>query len=337
METRILGKDLTVSAVGLGCMGFSHAYGAPTDEKATIRLLQQAFDLGYNFFDTAEVYGTPEDPHINEALVGKALAPMRDQVIIATKFGLRFDFESGKVPVPLLPDSRPEAIRRSVEGSLRRLNTDHIDLYFQHRIDPDVEPEAVAGVMVDLIKEGKITHWGISEANEDYLRRANAVCPVTAVQNRYSMMARHYESLFPVLEELKVGLVAFSPMANGFLTGKYGKGQHFDPKTDYRAAMPQFTDEAVEQNTALLKLLNDMSTEKNATPAQISMAWMLCKKPWIVPIPGTRKEERMAENAGAAAVKLSEEEVQALDKALDEMDMSAVFGGTPVSKKKEAE
>lgn len=331
METRVLGKDLTFSAIGLGCMGFSHAYGAPTDEKETIRLLRRAFDLGYTFFDTAEVYGTPDDPHINEALVGKALAPVRDQVVIATKFGLRFDRESGKVPLPLIPDSRPETIRRSVEGSLRRLGTDHIDLYFQHRIDPAVEPEEVAGVMADLMKEGKITHWGISEANEDYLRRANAVCPVAAVQNRYSMMARKYESLFPVLEELGVGLVAFSPMANGFLTGRYGKGQHFDPATDYRAAMPQFTDEAVDQNAALLKLLNDMAVEKHATPAQISLAWMLCKRSWIVPIPGTRTEERMAENAGAAMIKLSSAEVDALDKALDAMEMSAVFGGTPVS------
>ena len=331
METRVLGKDLTFSAIGLGCMGFSHAYGAPTDEKETIRLLRRAFDLGYTFFDTAEVYGTPDDPHINEALVGKALAPVRDQVVIATKFGLRFDRESGKVPLPLIPDSRPETIRRSVEGSLRRLGTDHIDLYFQHRIDPAVEPEEVAGVMADLMKEGKITHWGISEANEDYLRRANAVCPVAAVQNRYSMMARKYESLFPVLEELGVGLVAFSPMANGFLTGRYGKGQHFNPATDYRAAMPQFTDEAVDQNAALLKLLNDMAVEKHATPAQISLAWMLCKRPWIVPIPGTRKEDRMTENAGAARIKLSSDEVDALDRALDSMKMSAVFGGTTVS------
>ncbi len=336
METRILGKDLTVSAVGLGCMGFSHAYGAPTDENETVSLLRQAADMGYTFFDTAEVYGTPQDPHINESLVGKALAPIRDKVVIATKFGLRFDFESKKVPIPLIPDSRAETIRKSVEGSLKRLNTDHIDLYFQHRIDPAVEPEEVAGVMNDLIKEGKITHWGISEANEDYLRRANRVCPVTAVQNRYSMMARHYESLFPVLEELNIGFVAFSPMANGFLTGKYGKGQHFDPKSDYRAAMPQFTDEAVEQNAALLKLLAELAQQKNATAAQISLAWMLCKKPWIVPIPGTRKAERMSENAGAAEVKLSADEVKAIDEALDKMEMSAVFGGTAFSKRKEA-
>ena len=333
METRVLGKDLTVSAVGLGCMGFSHAYGAPTDEKEAIRLLRRAFDLGYTFFDTAEVYGTADDPHVNEELVGKALADVKQHMVIATKFGLRFDFESGKVPVPLIPDSRPETIRRSVEGSLKRLKTDHIDLYFQHRIDPAVEPEEVAGVMADLIKVGKITHWGISEANEEYLRRAHAVCPVTAVENRYSMMARHYEGLFPVLEELGVGLVAFSPMANGFLTGQYGKGQHFDPATDYRAAMPQFADEAVDQNAALLKLLNDMAAEKHATPAQISLAWMLCKRPWIVPIPGTRKETRMKENAGAADVALSPGEVKALDDALDTMEMSAVFGGTSLPKR----
>ena len=237
MQTRTLGKDLQVSAVGLGCMGFSHAYGAPTESGEAVRLLRRAAEMGYTFFDTAEVYGTPEDPHINEALVGEALAPVRDKVVIATKFGLRFDFDSGKVPLPLIPDSRPETIRRSVEGSLRRLRTDHIDLYFQHRIDPQVEPETVAEVMADLIREGKITHWGISEVNEDYLRRAHTVCPVTAVQNRYSMMARQYEPLFPVLKELGVGLVAFSPMANGFLTGSYGKDSRFDPKTDYRAGM----------------------------------------------------------------------------------------------------
>ena len=185
-------------------------------------------------------------------------------------------------------------------------------------------------LFLDLIQEGKITHWGISEANEDYLRRAHAVCPVTAVQNRYSMMARHYEPLFPILEELDVGLVAFSPMANGFLTGQYDKGQRFDAATDYRAAMPQFTDKAVDQNAALLKLLADMAAEKGATSAQISMAWMLCKHPWIVPIPGTRKEDRMKENAGAASVFLTPSEVRALDDALDHMDMSAVFGGTPL-------
>ena len=326
MYTRTLGKDLTVSAIGLGCMGFSHAYGAPMEGKEVVQLLRQAVEMGYTFFDTAEVYGTPEDPHINEQLVGEALLPYRNQVVISTKFGLRFDFESGRVPLPLVCDSRPDTIRKSVEGSLRRLQTDHIDLYFQHRIDPEVEPEEVAGVMADLIREGIITHWGISETDENYLRRAHAVCPVTAVQNRYSMMARHYESLFPVLEELHVGLVAFSPMANGFLTGRYGKGTHFDKQYDYRAAMPQFSDKAIDENQGLLKLLHDMAEQKNATPAQISMAWMLCKKPWIVPIPGTRKPERMKENAGAAEVMLSPGEVKALDDALNSMKMSAVYG-----------
>ncbi len=332
METRVLGRDLTVSAVGLSCMGFSHAYGAPVEEHEAVRLLGRAAEMGYTFFDTAEVYGTPEDPHINEELVGRALAPYRNRVVIATKFGLKFDMESGKVPYPLIPDSRPATIRKAVDGSLSRLGTDHIDLYFQHRIDPEVGPEEVAGVMADLIREGKITHWGISEANEDYLRRAHSVCPVTAVQNRYSMMARHYEVLFPVLEELGVGLVAFSPMANGFLTGRYGKREHFDSKYDYRASMPQFTDEAVDQNQKLLELLRKMAEEKQATPAQISLAWMLCRHAWIVPIPGTRREERMAENAGAAAVKLTAEEVKALDEALDHMEMSAVFGGTAIKK-----
>lgn len=228
MKQRILGKDLKVSALGYGCMGLSHAYGAPLDGRESVRLLRRAFELGYTMFDTAEVYGTPDDPHANERLVGEALAPVRSEAVIVSKFGLSFDMESGKVPYPLIPDSRPETIRRSVEGSLRRLRTDHIDLYFQHRPDPKVAPEEVAGVMAELIREGKITHWGISETNENYLRRAHAVCPVTAVENRYSMMARAHESLFPVLEELGVGFVAFSPMANGFLTARYGKGSHFD-------------------------------------------------------------------------------------------------------------
>ena len=326
MRNRILGEDLAVSAVGLGCMGFSYAYGAPTEAKETVRLLRCAVEAGYTFFDTAEVYGTAEAPHVNEQLVGEALAPVRDQVVIATKFGLRFDFESGKLPLPLIPDSRPDTIWKSVEDSLKRLQTDHIDLYFQHRIDPKVPPEEVADVMAMLIREGKITHWGISEADEEYLRRAHAVCPVTAIQNRYSMMARHYEAMFPVLEELGVGLVAFSPMANGLLTGRYGKGEQFDRRYDYRASMPQFTDEAMDRNAALLAFLHRMAREKSATPSQISLAWMLCKHPWIVPIPGTRKVERMKENAAAADVALSPDEVKAIDRALDGMEMSNVFG-----------
>ena len=328
MNTRTLGADLTVSAVGLGCMGFSHAYGAPTEKKEAIRSIRAACDLGYTLFDTAETYGTAADPHENEKLVGEALKDVRNSVQIVTKFGIRFDETSTAVNKPLIPDSRPETIRSSVEGSLRRLQTDHIDLYFQHRMDPRVEPEAVARVMADLIREGKITHWGISEVTEDYLRRAHKVCQVTAVQNRYSMMARQHEALFPVLEELHIGFVAFSPMANGLLTGAYGKDSRFDPRLDYRSAMPQFTPEAAEQNRALLELLRDLAERKRATPAQISLAWMLCKKPYIVPIPGSRKVERMRENAGAAEVVLSPAEVEALDKALDTIPMSAVFGGT---------
>ena len=244
MNTRTLGADLTVSAVGLGCMGFSHAYGAPTEKNEAIRSIRAACDLGYTLFDTAETYGTAADPHENEKLVGEALKDVRDKVQIVTKFGIRFDETS------------------------------------------------------------------------------------TAVQNRYSMMARQHEALFPVLEELHIGFVAFSPMANGLLTGAYGKDSRFDPRLDYRSAMPQFTPEAAEQNRALLELLRDLAERKRATPAQISLAWMLCKKPYIVPIPGSRKVERMRENAGAAEVVLSPAEVEALDKALDTIPMSAVFGGT---------
>lgn len=328
MKTITLGRDLTVGAVGLGCMGFSHAYGPATDEHEAAKLLREAYDMGYRFFDTAEVYGTSDDPHVNERIVGEALHDVRSDVVIASKFGLRFDFDSDAVPLPLIPDSRPETIRKSVEGSLRRLKTDHINLYFQHRIDPAVEPEAVAQVMSDLIKEGKITHWGISEANEDYLRRVHAVCPVTAIENRYSMMARQHAALFPVLKELGVGFVAFSPMANGFLTGAYGRGQTFDAQTDYRAAMPQFTDEAVEKNRTLLELLRDTSASHNATPAQISLAWMIDRPEHIVPIPGSRKPERMRENLAAGEVNLSAAEVAELDAALDGMEMSDVYGGT---------
>ncbi len=330
MNYRILGNDLQVSALGLGCMGFSHAYGAPMEKDEAIRMIRQAVEMGYTFFDTAEIYGPQENPYDNERLVGEALAPYRDKVKIATKFGIRFDLSSQQVPYPIVTDSSPKRIRESVEGSLMRLRTDHIDLYFQHRIDVDTAPEEVADVMASLIKEGKILHWGISEANEDYLRRAHSVCPVTAVENRYSMMARHYEPLFPVLEELGVGLVAFSPMANGFLSGQYGKNEKFDKKYDYRSNMPQFTAEAVDKNQQLLALLRETAQRNNATPAQISLAWMLCKKPYIVPIPGTRKLSRLTENAGAADVILSAEEVASIDKALDGMEMSQVFGGSKI-------
>lgn len=332
MQYRTLGTDLTVSSIGLGCMGMSHAYGAPADKKEMTELLAQAVDMGYTFFDTAEIYSPQENPYDNERLVGEALAPYRDKVKIATKFGIRFDLSSHQVPYPIVTDSSPKRICESVEGSLTRLHTDHIDLYFQHRIDVNTAPEEVADVMASLIKEGKILHWGISEANEDYLRRAHAVCPVTAIQNRYSMMARWHENLFPVLEQLHIGYVAFSPLANGFLSGRYGKNENFDKKYDYRSNMPQFQSDSIDQNQELLALLHQLAQEKQATPAQISLAWMLCKKPYIVPIPGTRKLSRLTENAGAADVILSAEEVAAIDKALDGMKMSQVFGGSRIVK-----
>ena len=237
MEYRVLGlSGLRVSAVGLGCMGMSHAYGAPADKEEMTELLADAVEMGYTFFDTAEMYGTSDRPHDNEELLGKALQRFRDRVVIATKFGISFDRPEAGGTHAVIPDSRPVTIRHSVEESLRRLRTDRIDLYYQHRIDPKVAPEEVAGVMADLIREGKILHWGISEATEEYLRRAHKVCPVTAVQNRYSMMARRHEELFPVLEELGIGFVAFSPLANGLLTDCYTADTTFDPATDYRAS-----------------------------------------------------------------------------------------------------
>lgn len=333
MQYRILGSDLTVSAVGLGCMGMSHAYGAPADKKRMTELLAQAVDLGYTFFDTAEVYGTPDNPHDNEELVGAALKPYRNKIVLATKFGIHFDMTSTATNKPLVPDSRPEVIRASVDASLKRLGTDHIDLYYQHRLDPKIPIEEVAGVMANLIREGKITHWGLSEATEETIRRAHAVCPVTAIQNRYSMMARWYENLFPVLEELHIGYVAFSPLANGFLSGKYDKSSQFEAGTDYRSVMPQFQPENIDRNRELLTLLQKLAEQNNATPAQISLAWMLCKKPYIVPIPGTRKLSRLLENAGAADVTLSSKEVSAIDEALNGMEMSEVFGGSKIVSK----
>ena len=325
MKYRMLG-DLKVSAVGLGCMGMSHAYGAPSDRREMIELIAQAVEAGCTFFDTAEVYGTETNPHDNEELVGEALKPFRDRVVIGTKFGLTFDFASKKNPLPLVPDSSPKAIRQSVEGSLRRLQTDHIDLYYQHRQDPKVPVEEVAGVMSELIREGKVLHWGLSEVDETIIRRAHAVCPLTAVQNRYSMPARHYEAIFPTLEELNIGLAAFSPLANGLLSMVYDKNSKFDEKLDYRSAMPQFTAEAMDKNQQLFELLRRTAEEKSATPAQISLAWMICKKPWIVPIPGTRKLSRLKENLGAADVEMTSEEVRSIDEALNSMDMSAIFG-----------
>ena len=325
MKTRILGKDLKVSAVGLGCMGMTHASGAPADVKEMTELLAQAVDMGYTMFDTAECYtGVNPDGSTayNEELVGQALKPYRDKIVLATKCGVQHKGDH------LEMDSRLETIRKSVEGSLKKLQTDHIDLYYQHRIDPKVEPEEVAGTMSELIKEGKILHWGISEVDEEYLRRAHKVCPVTAIQNRLSMMYRDYEKLFPVLEELQVGFVAFSPLANGFLTACYRDTSQFEQSpADFRSSMPQFTKEGVEQNADLLKLIQTKAKEKDATPAQISLAWMLAKRPYIVPIPGSRKLSRLQENLGAAEIELTKEEVAQIDDALDHMTMSQVFGG----------
>ena len=323
MKKRILGRDLTVSAVSFGCMGMTHAYGAPSDPKEMTKLLHQAVDMGYLHFDTAECYtGTNSDgtTAYNEELVGAALKPYRHDVTIATKFGVHHS------PSGLLTDSRPETIRKSVEGSLKRLDTDYIDLYYQHRIDPNIPAEEVAGVMSDLIKEGKILHWGISETGEEYLRKAHAVCPVTCIQNRYSMMARDYEDLFPVLEELNVGFIAFSPLANGVLSDKYNKDSKFEEGVDYRSHMPQYTPEAFDANKDLFEYLRTLASEKNATPAQISLAWMICKKPYIVPIPGSRKLERISENLGAADVELTAAEVTAIDEKLDKLNTSPLYG-----------
>lgn len=331
MKFRTLGMSgLHVSAVGLGCMGMSHAYGKPADKNEMVELLAEAVDMGYTFFDTAELYGTPDNPNYNEEVVGEALHEFRDKVVIATKCGIRFARPDLASNHDIITDSRPEAIRRSVEGSLHRLRTDHIDLYYQHRIDKNVKPEVVADIMSDLIKEGKILHWGISEATEQYLRRAHKVCPVTAIQNRYSMMARWHESLFPVCEELGVGFVAFSPLANGLLTECYNAESKFDAEYDYRAVMPQYQKESFAQNKYLFEMLNQHAETHHATPAQISLAWMMCKRPWIVPIPGTRRLCRMKENIGAADIMLSAEEVANIDKALSTMEMSDVFGGSRI-------
>lgn len=325
MKQRILGTSgIAVSAVGMGCMGITHASGAPMPLEEGVRVIRAAYDMGCTFFDTAECYtGVYPDGSAayNETVVGEALRPVRDRVVIATKCGV----QHGKGR-SLLLDSRPASIRAALEGSLRRLGTDYVDLYYQHRIDPAVPPEEVAGVMADLIREGKIRAWGISEANEAYLRRAHAVCPVAAVQNRYSMMARWHEPLFSVLEELHIAWVAFSPMANGFLTGRYTPQSHFDGAADYRAAMPQYTEEGFRAAEGLLALLRRLSEEKHATPAQLSLAWMLCKKPYLIPIPGSRKPERLAEDFGAANIMLSAEEIARIDAALDTMHF-AVFGG----------
>lgn len=325
MKKRRLGKsNLMVNPVGLGCMGFSHASGDPVPEQETVRTLRQAYDIGYDYFDTAEAYtGLYPDgtTSYNEELVGKALKGIRDKVVIGTKMGVSHNADR-----TLRLDSRPETIRKSLDQSLKRLGTDYVDIYFQHRIDPEVEPEVVAGTMGELIQEGKIRSWGISEANEDYLRRANAVTPVTVIENRYSMMARWHENLFPVCEELDIAYIAFSPMANGFLTGKYTPETKFEGSQDYRTNMPQYTEEGYAKAKGLLELLNRLAEEKHCTMAQLSLAWMICKKPYIVPIPGSRKLERLKSNFKAGDVVLTPEEISAIDAKLDTMDFE-VFGG----------
>ena len=315
-EKRKIGSCLKVTPVGLGCMGFSHAYGAPTERKEAVRMIRRAYEVGYDFFDTAECYtGVNADGTIsyNEELVGEALRDVRERVTIATKFGVQHS------PKGLLMDSRPETIRKSVEGSLKRLGVETIDLYYQHRIDPKIEPETVAEVMKELIVEEKIRAWGISEATEDYLRRAHAVCSVSAIQNRYSMLAREHEKIFPVLEELGIAYVAFSPLGNGFLTGQYTAASTFETGLDYRAHMPQYTEEGFKAAEKLMKLLEEMAVQKEASKGQVSLAWMLCKKPYIIPIPGSRKESRIQENLGAKDVVLSTEEIRKMDELLDQM------------------
>lgn len=311
-------------------MGMSHAYGTPADKREMTELLADAVGMGYTLFDTAEVYGTPDCPHHNEELLGEALHPYRNRIVLATKFGLAFD--KSEASHALVPDARPEVIRHAIEGSLRRLRTDHIDLYYQHRIDPAVEPEIVAEVIGDLIREGKILHWGISETTEEYLRRAHRICPVTAIQNRFSMMARWHEPLLPVCQELGIGFVAHSPLANGLLTNRYTADSAFDPATDYRASMPQYRPESFEKNRVLFSLIERLAEEHRATASQISLAWMMNKRPPIVPIPGTRHLFRLKENIGAADIHLTEDEVKAIDTTLDTMQMSEVFGGSPLKK-----
>ena len=332
MDKRTLGKDLEVSVIGYGCMGMSHAYGTVSTQSEAEKLIESAIEEGCTFFDTAEVYGTADDPHHNEKLLGKILKPYRKKIVLASKCGIRFDETAATVNKPLIPDGRPETIKTSIDGSLKRLNTDHLDLYYIHRIDPDVPIEETAGAMKELIEQGKITHWGISEADEDTIRRAHSVCPVTAVQNRYSMMYRDHEKLFPVLEELNIGFVAFSPLANGLLTAAYHSHAEFEKPGDYRSTMPQFTEEGLKENEKFMLWIKQLAEEKNSTPAQISLAWMIAKKPYIVPIPGTRKISRLEENLKASDVKLTQDEVKSIDEMLDDIPMSHVFGGSEIKR-----
>src|SRR5271165_4875026 len=311
MQKCKLGKNnLEVSAIGLGCMGMSFSYGPPKDKTEMISLLRAAVERGITFFDTAEVYG----PFTNEELVGEALSPLRDQVVIATKFG--FDLGGSDTrPGAAGLNSRPEHIKQAVEGSLKRLKVDVIDLLYQHRVDPNVPIEDVAGTVKELIQVGKVKHFGLSEAGVKTIRRAHAVQPLTALQNEYSLWTRTPEKeVIPTLEELGIGLVAYSPLGKGFLTGKIDENAKFD-SSDFRSTLPRFTPEALKANQALIDLMGAIAKRKNATPAQIALAWLLAQKPWIVPIPGTTKLHRLEENIGAVSVELTPDDLRDIDTA----------------------
>lgn len=310
MQKRTLGKSgLEVSAIGFGCMGLNYAYAQTLDKGNAISLLRSAVEKGVTFFDTAEMYG----PFTNEELVGEALKPYRKDVVIATKFGIKM--QDGKQ----VQDSHPERIRKSVEGSLKRLQTDYIDLYYQHRVDTNTPIEDVAGTIQDLIIEGKIKHWGLSEAGVQTIRKAHAVQPVTAIQSEYSLWWRRPEQeLIPTLEELGIGLVPFSPLGKGFLTGKISQDATFD-KNDFRSIVPRFSPENLKVNQGLIDLLNAIALQKKATAAQIALAWILHQKPWIVPIPGTTKLNRLGENIGAASVSLTNKELNSINAALEQI------------------
>ncbi|MFD2616090.1 aldo/keto reductase [Terrilactibacillus laevilacticus] len=316
MKMRELGNSgLKVSAIGLGCMGMDHAYGKPADRNEMITLIRKAVELGCNFFDTAVVYG-----EANEALLGEAVAPVRHKSVIATKFGITGQAVVNGRPQNIL-NSRPESIREQLEGSLKRLKTDYIDLYYQHRIDPNVVPEDVAETMKELMAEGKIKAWGLSNAPIEYMRRAHAVCPIAAIENQYSMMWREPEKeLFDICEELGIAFVAYSPLGNGFLSGKYTKETKYD-EGDFRSFMGRFKPEVMDQNQALLNLLADIAESKKATSAQIVLAWELAQKPFIIPIPGTTKLQRLEENLGAADIDLTIEELASINEALSKIDI----------------
>jgi aryl-alcohol dehydrogenase-like predicted oxidoreductase len=309
MQKRTLGQGLEVSAIGLGCMGMSSGYGPAADKTEMIALIRGAIDRGVTFFDTAEAYG----PFVNEELVGEALKPKRDQVVIATKFGFDIDLATGERRGGV--NSRPEHIKKVADASLKRLRTDHIDLFYQHRVDPAVPIEDVAGAVKELIAEGKVKHFGLSEAGPQTIRRAHAVQPVTALQSEYSLWWRGPESeTLPLLEELGIGFVCFSPLGAGFLTGKIDQNTKFD-SSDFRGSVPRFAPDALKANMALVQIVRDVATGKGATPAQIALAWLLAQKPWIVPIPGTTKRHRLEENLGAVSVELTPTDLKDIDEA----------------------